>query len=320
MKRAFWIGSFLVAVALFFVARNVASWRPQLLLKVQGNSPTFQFSSDGRWLLIQNDDLGGNFLWDWEERRLIRKMGYGSTHFSPDGKLLARLQELDVSYNLDNTIFVEILKTQDGSLVKKFVATKTSDDERLADVRWSADGKNLNVVTEFWCRTFDVASGKVLSRWKGHYAEQGAISSDGSQILRLVHRRSQSPSEVCELRETKTGKILRILSAEPGRIGFSADGLFYYTARLGQFKIWRLSDGQLQMTKSTSDESLPHFLKKSNHLAFATSNGLEIRQFPGGTVVEKLSGPRSEPFQIAPDEQSAVSCDSAGKIWRWRLR
>ena len=323
MKRAFWIGSFVVAVGIFLVARNAASWRPQLLAVGRGKNLGFQFSNDGRWLLIQSDDArDGDFLWDWQNRRLARKIANGFYRFSPDGKFLARLRLGEKFNSATKTATfatsVEIYRTDDGKLVKAFSDSQRRKLDSLQDARWSADGKNLVVATTMGCRIFEIPSGRVLSRWSFQGSPRVVLSSGGTLVLRLLPRNS-------EVRDARTGQFLRGFPFDQNSSlvgGFSPDNQFCYsvTSSGNRHHLWRLSDGKLISTNSTTNYQPPHFLKKPDHLAFATPQGLEIRQFPGGKVVEKLSGPRGEPFEIAPDEKSAVSCDNRGKIWRWRLR
>ena len=329
VKRALFSASILVAVALFFAARNAASWRPQLLFGQREKDPQFQFSRDGHWLLIQGDE---NVLWDWQNRRLARKVPFGFYRFSPDGKLLARLElgekKSGKEYSFATT--VEISQTASGRTAAKFADPKRQIYDSLQDAQWSADGKNLVVATVYSCRIFDAQSGKIVARWDAgkhkSAAVQSALSNDGAQLLRLRAPTSESPYPNSELRRADNGQFLQgfhITANVTEKIGFAPDQKRVYSVpnsgNLVHF--WDAKTAKLVATaKTDANFGAPHFLKNPNLLAFASPSGIEIRQIPGSQVVEKLGGPPKEPFAFAPDENSAVSCDAKGQIFRWRVR
>lgn len=325
MKRLFWLGSMVFAVALFLVARNAASWRPQNIAAMQGRA-TFQFSPDGRWLLIQNPDLTG-VLWDWRDRRLARKVNPGFYRFSPDGRFLANsaMEIKRIRGIYANITKVEITETQSGRVVGAFDDPKTRSSEGVHDAAWSSDGKKLVVVTSYGWRTFEVASGQVVSRWQtkvGQRAASGStLSRDGLQVVRLLLNNS-------EIRRTDDGQFVSGLPfgvhGATG-VGFSPDSRLVYSApvngRVVQFWGVKGTPRKLELVATiAAPPYTPHFTRTPGVLAFAAPSGIELRRVPGGQVVEKISGPRDEPFELAPDGNSAVSCDARGQIYRWRLR
>lgn len=150
------------------------------------------------------------------------------------------------------------------------------------------------------------------------------LSPDGRQIARMLPTNS-------EIRRTDNGQFVSALPfGERGTIllGFAPDSdLIYSVPSNNNGKVihhfWgaKKSRQKLQLVATVAASSFkPHFTRTPNVLAFATSNGIELREIPGSKVVKKLRGPTSEPFALAPDEASAVSCDARGQIYRWRLR
>ncbi len=327
MKRKLWFALFLLSVALFFAARNVASWRPKLLEVRSAKSPTFQFSPDGRWLLIQNAAYRSGTLWDWRENRFVRKVAFGSYEFSPDGKFLSDASMFrEVGATRTSAVRVEISETASGQPIRTLADPKARAFDRLLDARWSVDGKSLVVATRYGCRTFDVLSGKIVLRWEANNVSPAnigtQISLDGRQIVRILLHNS-------EVRRTDNGQFVRALPFSPGgasQTGFSPDNRWIYSVsndgrRVHFWQGKRLeSKWELFATANTENYRRPHFTHTPGVLAFATQDGLELRRVPGGKVVEKLVGPTSEPFALAPDEKTAVWCDASGQIYRWRLR
>lgn len=154
MKRLLWVASFVVAIGIFLFARDIASWRPQLLEIKRTKSSSFQFSKDGRWLLIQGEGYQDGTLWNWRERRLVRKVAFGSYQFSPDGKFLADAAMSVKKVGADRAFAarVKILDTESGRLVRTFSDPKSRIADGLLDARWTDDGKNLVVATSYGCR------------------------------------------------------------------------------------------------------------------------------------------------------------------------
>ena len=328
MKRALWFALFLFSFGLFFAARNAASWRPKLLEVTSKKSPDFQFSPDGRWLLIQNRNSQSGTLWDWRERHLVREVAPGSYQFSPDGNFLmnASMSREKLGATRTSAIRVKILETASGQLVETLADPKARAFDALLDARWSMNGKNLVVATRFGCRTFDAASGKIVSRWEADNLSPAnigtQISPDGRQIARILLHNS-------EVRRTDNGHFVRSLPFGPtgtSLTGFSPDNHWIYSVsndgrRVHFWQGKRLErKWELFATANTAEYRRPHFTRAPGTLAFATPDGLELRSIAGGKVIEKLGGPTSEPFALAPDESSAVSCDARGQIFRWRLR
>ena len=328
MKRALWGALLFCSIALFFAAQNAASWRPKLLEVRNNKSLTFQFSPDGRWLLIQNGDLQDGALWDWDEWRLVRKVAPGSYEFSPDGKFLASALMFRGKSGAARTdaVGVKISETASGQFSRTLSDPKARAFDALLDARWSVDGKNLVVATRYGCRTFDVASGKIVSRWEANNvspANPGTqISPDGRQIVRILLHNS-------EVRRADNGQFVRALPfsrAGTSLVGFSPDNRWIYSVSNNGRRVhfWqgkRLErKWELISTVNTAQYRRPHFTRTPGVLAFATPNGLELQRIPGGKIVEKLGGPRNEPFALAPDEKSAVWCDARGQVFRWRLR
>ncbi len=328
MKRLLWIASFFIVVGLFFVARDATSWRPQKLEIRSTNKPTFQFSPDGRWLLIQDAAYRNGTLWNWRERLLVRKVAFGDYRFSPDGQFLATaaMRVGRVGANLKYSPIVKISETQSGREMRSFSDPKTRDIDSVLDARWTRDGKKLVVATRYGCRTFEVATGKIVAQWdsknavEAHFTTQ--ISNDGQQVVRLLGANS-------EIRRTDNGQFLR--SVPIGRtasqlLGFSPDARQVYSVS-GDGKLvhfWGVKGSprklELMATVKTSGSQRPHYTRAPGVLAFAALGGLEWRRVPGGQVMKKSVGPSSEPFALAPDERSAVWCDARGQIYRWRLR
>lgn len=328
MKRPLWIASILLVVGLFFAARNAASWRPQPLPVARAKNPVFEFSPDGHWLLIKDENPEvGTILWDWSAQALVRTVAPEYGEFSPDGRFLARVL---VNHKKINGVWVgstevEIAETQSGRVVKAFGDSKTRDSDELDDARWTRDGKRLVVATAYGCRTFDVASGKVVARWDTQKpaARGSSLSQDGQQVARLLPTNS-------EIRRADNGQFISGLPFGAGgavSVGFAPDSNLIYsvpsynTGKVIHFWGAKATRQKLELVATiAASPPSPHFTRTPGVLAFVTPDGIELRRIPGGKVTEKLSGPTKEPFALAPDEKSAVSCDARGQIYRWRLR
>ncbi len=148
-------------LALFFAAREAASWRPQLIGKTKGIDRV-QISPDGRWAALSG--YGSTEIWDLQTHRPGIKP-FGFQCFSTDSKsvvvLSSRQQPPDFWFH---TPQVQLLNLESGKLEKSWRDARNYPNDWPLQARFSLDGKRLVVVTKKTSRQFDVPSGRVLSR------------------------------------------------------------------------------------------------------------------------------------------------------------
>jgi len=126
---------------------------------------TAVFSPDGSILAV-GTGLGDVFVYNWRERRLVRKFesfGVGSIiTFSPDGNLIAiATGALNQQVRLENNVFVNIerekairvFRISDG----KSVSIYPTSLPEIVDIAWSPNGDFIAIIVDGW---------KTLRLWK----------------------------------------------------------------------------------------------------------------------------------------------------------
>ena len=169
-------------LALFFVARQAASWRPRLVSALPGHD-AFAISPDERSIayweavsrVIATHDLH-------DSKRIVQHASfpYSVEHlnFSPDGRHVAIGWALIAAPKPDSAndtkrIGVSLLGLDDS--YREFQIDK--DDftfDRVAQVRFSPDGSNLWMASTDNLRAWDIPSGKLKHQW---YKSEGRDSS-----------------------------------------------------------------------------------------------------------------------------------------------
>lgn len=317
----------LIPLALFFAAREAASWRPQLLGNVNALNPTLLFSPDSRYLIIQNQISRLGDLWDLTARRKVRRLALGMFYVvSPDSRTVAVVDHnrswlFNQRFGFAHRPGARFFDLKSGRPLLVLGAPKREAGNDILDAAFSPDGSRFVIVTPRADYTFDATTGTFLRlNQAGFFPRDAALSPD---LKRVLHD-ADGHLDIRDFPTSQTKPPLILRAALSGRCGWSPDGKMCWQRSVDPvdvlgFRFWNAQTGEVIGTEETNGANI-HFTPDSKNLAIATSKGLELREVLTGKLVQTLPGPREQTFEIAPDGTFAVSVDASGKIWKWRLK
>jgi hypothetical protein len=303
MHKRFWKFSALVfavalPVALFFVAREAASWKPQALAGVSYKQD-FAVSPDGRRIAYAPR----------QTRVIVRELESGASHeirdqkamilgvqFAPDGKLLA------LCWRTSNPRYEQVLEamlwSQSGS--RALEKAPAIDEEGLESFSFAPDGRKLRMLTSSRFLEWDVRSGQLLRVVKMEKAGN-ALSADAKTIFWGGWGGDVGATDV------RTGQVSAQWNS--GQSAFEAFNLSPFGSYLLTDKpnSWRVYDmvhrrALWSFPRANITEQNWLFSPDERFLFIAAKSTVEVREMPSGRVVRRL--PR-----VPETELLAVSAD-----------
>lgn len=331
MKRLWPVLAVTVALALFWAAREAASWRPHRVGQTRAQTPKIGFSPDGRFLVAQS--ISSNIpavMWELKSGQK-RALPPGKAFLSPEDSSVSRLLVSPDGQTL--AIITDWHKTTRSldSLYRpqaRFYSLPTgkSSVARVPDAmtyNWTSDGffspdsQRFTLATRRYFYEFNAANGQLLQRVKPRFQSRYSVfSPDGSHVLQELGGHSL-------IREVGGDREIPLPgSAQNPRMGWSPNGQICWQAQPYNtgFRFWNAQNGALLRTWKTAPGARVHFMPDSKRLAVATPHGLELRDAATGQLAQTLPGPVSQPFAIASNGRFAISVDAQGTLWKWRLK
>ncbi len=336
MKRRIFISlTIIVPLALFLLARLAANKRPMIIGQHAG-ATSLQFSPDGRRMLSYSKAEVSS--WDLQKRRREATWKSGLSYvFSPDGRSLAatgsRYENVDTAHA--RTIISGVVNDVTTGHVRvrfndNFTHPTSFQDFSQRPV-WSADGREIWVLSSFHLRRFDASSGRLLSRL--------ALSSlrdfdplrttfllpDLSFVVSNNHK-----SKNIELRDIKTGVVARswkvkvpVAGVTPIALFTSPDARFMEIGFDGKGadvnRIYRISDGK-SWEAPIDAEPFRGFSVDSRLAIFADESHFIARDINTGRELWRMELPHAQSFALAPDSRHLYNVDAQGIIRRWDVR
>lgn len=318
----------LMMVGVFFWMRELASWRPQLVSVTRSGPlpmnrfrymqwPLVKISPNARFVFVDERRMGSSTgILDLQKRTFFKNNSWARHYviFSPDSQRA-------FIWNPNEFFRVGFLiSTRDGKTIRKlsFQSISASNSKNFC---FSSDGRELLLVgdSEIWRSNIQTRKIKGQRLWPAiAINEDMAVVFSTNQKQLMMH-----DTDGLHFYDVQTGQKLGFIGGQNlDNAGWSPDGKIVWAWQASAANFLKVHRGQgrsLHTFQFDSPEEI-HFTPDSRFFAGATPQGLEMRDVMTGKLVKTLPGPREEPFDISSDGNFAISVDSAGKIWRWRLR
>ncbi len=270
--------------------------------KFGGLNPNFQFSPDSKTIAFTSGYPHITKVWDITASTELKTFSGSNPTFSPDGKIIAIIDNSKVEYNLNSNSkpFASI----GGGLVRLWDVSKGRELQTLQghlaginDLSFSPDSKIIaSASSDNMVRLWDIATGKTLKILKGHLEEVINVSfSPDSKILVSSSANSITGFygvadgslklwDISTGREIKTfikGKTLSWVN----HIHFSPDSkVLAVTYADGTAKVWDVSTGiRLNIPRE------PDFREDVNNILFSLNSQMVASASADGTVTLKDS-------------------------------
>jgi WD40 repeat protein/serine/threonine protein kinase len=179
-----------------------------------------RFSPDGRFLATASGDANSTSVKIWnaatgaETLSLIGHTGrVRGVDFSPDGKLIA-------TGSRDGTI--RIWSAGDGRELKKFVVDQAGESAEIDDLHFTPDGDKLLAASKKTSRVWDIASGRIFSKFAEGGSWAAAVSPDGK---RFALDRGEARIQIFNANPAKQVLEIARHEAKINNLAFSPDGL-----------------------------------------------------------------------------------------------
>lgn len=332
-RRILIVLAIIIPLAIFFAARVVASKRP-LIIGQHAGASSLQFSPDGkRMLSYGSSDVSS---WDLKARRRDATWKSGLSYvFSPDGQSLAATgnsyDDIDVTH-AKTVISGVVCNARTGKTRVKFSDVFKHPTSYYDDTRqpvWSADGREIWVLSSFHLRRFDASSGKLLSRLT-LFDLNSFNPSRTSFLLPALSFVVSSDAKGIELRDVKSGKIARSWKVKSPYAGTtpianaaSPDSQFLAVGfdgkAAGVTRIYQIADNKFWKTPVSSAPFMG-FSADSRLVIFAEDSTFIARDVNSGREVWRREVPDAQSFTLAPDNHHLYNVDRQGVIRRWAVR
>lgn len=322
-----------IPLALFFAARVTASKRPVVIGQHQ-RAESLQFSPDGqRMLSYSRSDVSS---WNLPERRRVATWKSGLSYvFSPDSRRLVAFSNSYDSIDLTHARTVISGVVSDVATGQARVRLRDSfthplwHEDYVGTPVWSADGREIWVISAFHLRCFDARSGQLLARVT-------LFSLRDFDVFRtdlLLPNHSfvvSSNKKGIELRDVKTGAVARswkikspfwgvtpvVETASPNS-QFLAVGFDGRAA--GTTRIYRISDHSFWQAPPGSAPFMA-FSADSQWALFAQDSTFIARDIKDGRELWRRKVPEAQSAMLAPDARHLYNVDKKAIIRRWDVR
>ena len=184
-----------IPLALFMVARNAASWRPQLVHQSASQSETFLLSPSARWMLC-GSELSN-------EKTMIDLRANRSTEWVMRGSLLkftADENAVFFQFTDSSRSFISVYELPSGKLRQSFEMPRQLS--WIEDAQFTSDATRFIAVTDYVIVSWDAKTGQLLSQRSYNFGYrpppicktpvsylsfgaargEGALSEDGSSV------------------------------------------------------------------------------------------------------------------------------------------
>lgn len=310
-------------IALGLVLRERASWRPQLVLRLENKfvvssiitSPHLsrvalvagrRTTDMQRMQIVTLDARSHKVLWSRTD------FGFPIAAFIPQKPLLATWD--------GETL--RLRKTGTGELIKSFDQLHATSFSPDGKTMICADGQQHSHVSN----TSRLSAGKVQfescigDRFKDIFGAQ-SWSPDG----RLVALANLSiTNERVELWNTRTWTLQSTLkhSEKVKSLAFSPNGSYLAAAQENGFVVWVVSTKRKLWLRHGFSEGSIAFSPDSRLLAVMHHETIRLWRIKHGEVQRALHSPRGQftAFAFAPDGNSLLTGNDNGEVHRWRLR
>jgi len=272
------------------------------------------FSRDGRWLVTQQGDGGGDLeLWDTSTGHRLRELGTEDEVFlaslSAEGNLLA-------TQNVEEGTLI-VRETLNGEILYKIDAP-AGEDQMSATVAFSPDGNLLGLAhyTNL-IQIFEAQTGRELKRLQGTAIN---FSPDGQRAI-IGGQMGGAPT-IIDLESSKETKLLAG-SSRVQDLALTGDGRTLIAGMLDDTaKIWDLSTGQITGVLPGPASASVAVTSSGKLVATGGMRGkATVWELDTGHLIQTLREGKKEGWQDAlvrftPDGQAlAVGSDDTVTLW-----
>lgn len=332
LKRR-WVGLGLAgALAIFWLMREAASWRP-VIIGVHQNADTLELSPDGKWILskIGRRSNGTTRLVELRSGN-AREVPFSpnSVRWTPDSRLGVTVRlplpvyepgdAVPSAFAPQPAVDLEQLDPSNWSKKVVFHSPQNYYHESFQDWRVSPDGQTVWTLTEAAWREFDARTGKQskLKKWGlGEFwqpAQPARLSPDGQSVL-APHPRNGNAFQLWKIGDLKPQTLpLRFSRAE------FAGNSHYLAGSNGILALRRLSDNAkiFNIFRGTIWKITPN----ERFLGIVRAKDIRWFDLKMGKWVEATRRPAQigRSIEFSSDRHFAFTLARDGKIARWRLR
>ena len=327
-----------IPLALFVMARNAASWRPELMAAGSPQDILLDNTDEilsvrsrpGHWIAAMTWN-GRATLVDVKHNRVRHDIAAGAPAFSDDERYFAVVWPMAMgedryprsSFKVEGRI--EDLRSHRKTQLQSVLwPDKVKDlDLGVVDCAFSSNDSQFVAVTQNLILCWDVASGRLISKTLGEFGDTVQVCAGASEIWAPEYEQHGQTQPV--FLDARTGKVKRAAHADGYLL--KDERFCWQNADVigGEEQIYRISDGKKVFHLSAAPDeknTMPGSIWSNDGkwMAVYRDRTAQLIEVGSWRVVARCPMPPSNQEWSFDDDDHVLTRDDKGRVYRWRLR